>query len=361
MEFRRIFILCTYNCNLHCSYCYEHNKIARSLNVHRLQENLRKEFNLNFDGFILTFHGGEPFLSFNELKEICEWIWDEYPEKNIKCTVTTNGTILTDTIKNWLIVNRRRFHVGLSLDGYPETHNQQRGNSFDMIDINFFRQLHRPSAKMTVSPESVQKMFDNFLFVNGLGFDISITPALEIEWSHEALIEYGRQLKMLADHQLTHIDFPLLSIFHYQLDKFSDKHPTSRWNCGVGYYEVAYDIDGNQRLCHAFVSDFKTNSENNDGIVSLILNSSASVEMTECIDCPLFKACSPCVGLNFVNRNSISSIHQSFCSLTKIGMKITAYLYASALANGKKYIWLKDLDDIRIGMFCQGIKHVINV
>lgn len=361
MEIRRIFIMCTYNCNLHCSYCYEPTKFKRNINVDKLKLALKDEFKLKFDGFILTFHGGEPFLAFDAIKNICEWVWSEYPDKNIKCAVTTNGTVLSDSIKSWLSNNLTRFHVGLSIDGKPETHNRHRDNSFHNIDFDFFRTLHKPSAKMTVHPESVNQMFENFLYVQQMGFDVSISPAMETEWSQEALSHYGIQLKLLADYQLSHTDNDLLSIFHYRLEKFSEIHPGSRWNCGTGYYEVAYDINGCQRLCHAFISDFKSKWRNMDKIVSVIRNSSASVELTECKGCTLLRACSPCIGLNYMNRGSISSVYPSFCLLTKIGMRITAYLYANALIHANQYVWLRDLDSTKKAMICQGIKHVLKI
>lgn len=353
--------MCTYNCNLHCSYCYEPTKLKRNINIEKLKASLKKEFDLKFDGFILTFHGGEPFLAFNTLKDICEWVWAEYPDKNIKCAVTTNGTVLSGYIKNWLLDNRMRFHVGLSIDGRPETHNRNRDNSFGNIDFEFFRKLYVPSAKMTVSPTSVAQMFDNFLFIKQMGFEASPTPAMETEWTQGSLIQYGKQLKLLADYQLVNPDKDLLSIFSYRLEKFSKLHSGSRWNCGVGYYEVAYDIDGSHRICHAFVSDFKSKRQDIDKIEFMIKNSSAATELNECRGCHLQKACSPCIGLNYINRGCVYRLHPSFCSLTKIGMEITAYLYATALVEPKRYVWLRNSDDTEIAMICQGIKHVLKI
>lgn len=351
----------TYNCNLHCSYCYEPTKLKRNINVNKLKTALKKEFELNFDGFILTFHGGEPFLAFNEIKDICEWVWTEYPNKNIKCAVTTNGTVLSPSIKCWLLDNRLRFHVGLSIDGKPEIHNRNRDNSFDSIDFDFFRKLYAPSAKMTVSPESAAGMFDNFLFLKQMGFEVSPSPAMETEWTQESLIQYGRQLKLLADYQLANPDNNLLSVFSYKLEKFSKLHPVSRWNCGAGHYEVAYDINGSRRLCHAFISDFKAERPDIDKIEFTIKNSSAAQELTECRNCHLQKACSPCMGLNYVNRGSISRLHPSYCALAEIGMEITAYLYATALAEPGRYAWLRNLDNTETAMICHGIKHVLKI
>lgn len=351
----------TYNCNLHCSYCYEPVKLRRTINVERLKENLANEFaNGKFDGFALTFHGGEPFLAFDEIKEICEWAWSTYPDLKLRCKVATNGTVLTDRIREWLTANRHRFSVGLSLDGNEATHNRNRCDSFKLIDIPFFRSLGTATVKMTVSPEAAPALFDNFLYLEGLGFATSPTPAQEVEWNPDCLEAYRRQIKLLADWQLANPERELLTVFKIKLDKFSNRSGESRWNCGAGYYEIAYDIDGNRRLCHAFVSNFA--SQGDDGKVEAVLReSTAGKELAACSDCRLKRACAPCVGLNYVRRGAMDAVHPSFCALVKIGMESTAYLYAWAMTEPERYCWTRKLSPMRLGMISQGIKHVFGI
>lgn len=86
----------------------------------------------------ILFHGGEPFIAFQRIKDICEWLWaQEWPTKYI-CYATTNGTLIHNEVKEWLMKNKERFIVGLSLDGTREMHNRNRSNSYDKIDIPFF-------------------------------------------------------------------------------------------------------------------------------------------------------------------------------------------------------------------------------
>lgn len=40
-------------------------------------------------------------------------------------------------MKEWFREHKDTFVLGLSLDGLPETHNHNRSNSYDKIDIDF--------------------------------------------------------------------------------------------------------------------------------------------------------------------------------------------------------------------------------
>lgn len=110
-------------CNLNCVYCYEHKKGTAIMPMNIAQEGIRSTFERairdNIEYVEILFHGGEPFLAFERIKEICDWIWtQEWPVKYI-CYATTNGTLIHGEIRNWLLENKDRFILGLSLDGTP--------------------------------------------------------------------------------------------------------------------------------------------------------------------------------------------------------------------------------------------------
>ena len=99
---RRIFIFVTTDCNLRCRYCYEHNKRAGTANVEKIKVALVKEFGLvEYKSIQLSFLGGEPFIEFNKIKDISEWVWANFPDRQIGIDVSTNGTILNIVPKEW--------------------------------------------------------------------------------------------------------------------------------------------------------------------------------------------------------------------------------------------------------------------
>lgn len=84
-----------------------------------------------------VFSGGEPFLS-----SICKEVMKKILLKNPNCTiaVNTNGTVLTDEIKDLLKMGR--FHLNISIDSiHKETYEKIRvGASFDtlMKNVEYF-------------------------------------------------------------------------------------------------------------------------------------------------------------------------------------------------------------------------------
>lgn len=115
----RYFLELTYRCNLNCPYCYvgeERNK----------QELTTEEWEKVIDQIpfygIITLVGGEPLLrnDFNELLEYsCKKTWG-------KVHIVSNG-ILLDSDKIQSIKKSKPVLLSVSLDGYGENHDRNRG------------------------------------------------------------------------------------------------------------------------------------------------------------------------------------------------------------------------------------------
>ena len=121
-----------HDCNLRCQYCFagtgdfggkrelmsaETGKKAIDFAI----AGSRKRHNLEIDLF-----GGEPLVNFGVVQEIIRYARKREIEvnKNIKLTLTTNGTLLNDEIIQFL--NENRVMVVLSLDGGKEMHDAMR-------------------------------------------------------------------------------------------------------------------------------------------------------------------------------------------------------------------------------------------
>ena len=131
---RNIYITTNVSCNLRCIYCYEDKSSTEIFDINKTKEKLIQLLSVKTDGVtIVNFHGGEPFLVFDQIRELCEWMWtQEVPEKYV-FFATTNGTKVHGHIQEWLTKNKDRFIAGLSLDGNREMQNTNRSNSFDQI------------------------------------------------------------------------------------------------------------------------------------------------------------------------------------------------------------------------------------
>ena len=78
----KICIATNSSCNLNCIYCYEKNKnslefdVDEAFNVIDEQLKVKTQF-----GTKIKLHGGEPFMVFQKIKQLCERLWaNQYPE-----------------------------------------------------------------------------------------------------------------------------------------------------------------------------------------------------------------------------------------------------------------------------------------
>ena len=96
---------------------------------------------------MLAFYGGEPLLNLMLIKQSVEYIKEKAFGKNIKFAITTNGTLLTHEIVDFLVENN--FQLAISLDGPESVHDQHRKfansdkGSFRILKENYLSILNR--------------------------------------------------------------------------------------------------------------------------------------------------------------------------------------------------------------------------
>ena len=212
---KQIHIITTTRCNLRCSYCYEENKCGGDADIEKLKQALSVDLKTSGSdvNYLVSFHGGEPFLAFNVVEDICNWLWNEFSEYNILINISTNGTILTPRIKDWIRKNYKRAVVVLSLDGLPIVHDRNRDNSFSKIDIDFYREVYKmPFAKMTVPADAILFMAEGFEYLYNLGFNTSMTIAAEDEYSDEDIRIMTDQLVRIVEFYKRHKNIPVTKL-----------------------------------------------------------------------------------------------------------------------------------------------------
>ena len=117
----------TWKCNIACDYCYTNSsptatgEMSVEVATKAIQEMLEVPKYSEID---LAFHGGEPFLRFNEMVEIVEQAKSLKPSKRIKYSVQTNATVLNH--KHAKFIKENDIQVGVSLDGYGALHDIHR-------------------------------------------------------------------------------------------------------------------------------------------------------------------------------------------------------------------------------------------
>jgi len=138
----------TQQCNLRCEYC----TYSGIYSGHRMHSNLNMSFETakkaidfllersnELAEVILAFYGGEPLLDFDLIKRCVEYAKSQIEGKSLRFMMTTNGTLLTDSVVDFLVDND--FSLVISMDGSKEEHDRSRkfpngGGTFDIIIKN---------------------------------------------------------------------------------------------------------------------------------------------------------------------------------------------------------------------------------
>ena len=356
----------TNSCNLRCSYCYEVGKNIATVNVEAIKKALTDEFlSRDFKHYTISFHGGEPFMAFYSIKQICEWIWSNFNDLDISINATTNGTILNHTIKEWLITNKSKFKIILSIDGRAETHNQNRDNSFEKIDLNFILSLYddRPSAKMTVTSKNLRNLYDNFIYLYKLGFMPDFAIASGVDWNIKNDIPiFEEQMLNIISFYIKNPQIEIGSIFNIPLHKYSPLFKTNGCGyCGTGQTTIAYDTEGHKFPCHTFITDLSKpyNKKEISNIFLKLKNIEKVFQESNCHTCKFSISCSPCFGINYTKRGDFYNLDNDKCAFMKSTIIAAAKLYAIALSHPEDYIWLKNRTSKEIKHLALGIKQLL--
>ncbi len=141
----------TQQCNLRCEYCtysgiYNNNRThsnqRMSIETAKKAIEFFLERNTELSDAVIGFYGGEPLLEFDLIKQCVEHAKSQVEGKRIRFNMTTNGTMLNDSIVDYIVEND--FALAISLDGSKKEHDINRKflngeGSFDIIINNIER------------------------------------------------------------------------------------------------------------------------------------------------------------------------------------------------------------------------------
>ena len=329
-----IMLILTHSCNLKCAYCYEHQKrdASKVMKPEMAKKIIEEEITSSLGGYtrvVIHLMGGEPFLRFGVIKEICEWSDNKKWPIEVVLSATTNGTLLNDH-REWLQEHSHTFKVVLSADGNKAMQDKNRCNSYASIDFEFYTSIWPDGkVKMTISPDTVRDVAKGVISLHEKGIkriegNLALGP--ELKWEYKHLREYRNELRKLVMHYLEHPELSPASMVNVNICRILYGGPwKKRCSCGVGL--VCYDVDGTPYPCHLF-SPVTLNEE------QLRLLQSSNIEFSDtelfadakCEKCAIRKCCSRCYGMNFIYSGSVSSAPPIFCSASQIEFFATCSL-----------------------------------
>lgn len=117
----------TLSCNFACPYCYEH-ELPQTLMKGETQDRLIEFINRNSEGkkgLVLNWHGGEPLLAFEAIKQIYDKIEKRSLLKITHSSMVSNGYLL-DEEKCRYLAERKLDYLQITIDGNKEVHDKLR-------------------------------------------------------------------------------------------------------------------------------------------------------------------------------------------------------------------------------------------
>lgn len=324
-KYRKIVLILTQSCNLDCIYCYENHKSTRSLSFDMITTIIDNEINNIDKDSLLTieFFGGEPFIRFDIIKKVVEYVEQKYDFSHLKFATTTNGTLLTPYIKSWLANRTDIFECSLSLDGTPKMHDANRPyingkGSFNDIDTEFFISTYnKPRAKMTVSKKTLSSLFEGVKYLHNLGFQPVVDLAsLPNYWNKSDISTFENQLNLLVSFYSENCQFDVCRMLDYDLRRVFISKETPFKYCGAGKNMITFDVDGNWYPCMA-LAPVSQGSEAEIFKNEDFTHFNLACDNT-CKQCPLLRLCRNCYAANFNQTGNIELQTHVQCYLNRL-------------------------------------------
>ncbi len=165
-----LIVILNLDCNFDCPYCYEGDRkgpyYMSATTEDQLIGFIKERFTDEKTSLLVDFHGGEPLLSFGQIKTISQELqsFTERRGRDYGFTLTTNGSLFVRPVAETL-VPLGLGSVKITLDGPAEIHNESRpfksgAGSFDTIIKNLKQTWDL--AKISIGGNYTQENHERF-------------------------------------------------------------------------------------------------------------------------------------------------------------------------------------------------------
>lgn len=331
-----IILLVAQDCNLRCSYCYAdegkyHDCGRMSVETAKRAVDFLIEKSKE-EKIGICFFGGEPLLNFKLIKEVVSYCREREKEvnKTFGFSMTTNGTLLNDEIKEYIKENK--IGVQISIDGDKETHDTNRYfagkvGSFDTVfeKTKSLRDENLLAARGTVT----SKQFDllhTYDFLKSMGFSrVVLSPAFNLlkDEDYDKLADeyiklyrdFEKRLKDKKYDEVKNNHLVMEALFHIHN---SQKRKTA---CGAGKNMYAIDINGDIYPCQRFVGvkqAFLGNVFEDDYNQEEFANKTKVNNFSKCDKCWIRNICvGGCVHTNLSLTEDMNEPYEKFCEFKR--------------------------------------------
>jgi uncharacterized protein len=331
----------TNDCVLTCNYCYRGKK-----NKHKLSwETGTKAIDFlikhsqNQKRIFISFMGGEPLLEFELIRRLVLYAKKKAMYYGIKIyfKLVTNCVLINNDMIRFFCQHK----IGLctSIDGCPESQDKHRhfpnGNGTSAIIEPKIKKILKfipdAIAYMTISNDTVNKWFENILYLLNLGYtNLLMLPIPESNWT---------------ERQFEHMQCELRKISNFYIDRFRAGSPLSieglfdaglqsivkpsrqrKHYCGAGKDKLLVATDGTLYPCTGFgrIIDANSRKQWNLGSIFKGINQEkrkifvnldcTSQTKADCENCLAVHSCSiSCMAMNWTYCYDIFKPHPNYC------------------------------------------------
>lgn len=347
-----ILLKLTGSCNIECSYCYDYDskRFTAQQTLASVKATLAPLLEAK-QPLSVAFHGGEPLLKFNLMRDIVEWLKPH--TDHVGFSVQTNATRFTGEILDFFEEND--FSVGISLDGLSNEANAHRITPRGISPLEGTLQLMRdhpdfvrrrcgflavasrtsvaglPAYAKWLQDHGVKGLSITFLDLAGRGKDL----ASELLSPEEAVELYSILISMIRTGEIATLGLRNLIARMHNLFMLQSRDMCYRGPCGAASDFLVLDAEGGHRTCDCVYDPYFELERNHSNEVTsnLPTQRSAIIDRHEwlreasptCSSCSLFGLCGgTCVAKAIVQTGTDRSVDPVECALSQ-------YLYPELL------------------------------
>jgi len=178
-------LILTSQCNMRCSYCYQHAQGVRNMSWRTLRASLDFALRSSNPRLNLLFYGGEPLLRFAQIRRAVAHAASRTSDrKRFRYELVTNGLLLSPDKADFLEENN--FTVLLSFDG-PGSQAARGAGTFERLESLVERlKVRNPrlfndllTVVVTVTPRTIQYLASSVDYFIGNGIPrIAVAAAI---------------------------------------------------------------------------------------------------------------------------------------------------------------------------------------
>lgn len=361
-------LMVTHACNLNCTYCFEKYKSGNKMTFDIATQILEKEFQ-NYKGDIkserlaIELFGGEPLTNFPLIQQIYEWTKKQKLPFNYIFQITTNGTLLTPTIKEWLKERKDDFRLVMSVDGTEAMQQKNRGCNLADLPISFIKEVWPNSYfKLTLSSDTLPNYSEGIISLYEKGYKIASSLAEGQVWKENDDVIYKSELEKLAEYYLTHPEKELEHPFNFLFKEYTDQRINDKLphkNCGCGTTIAMYDTDGKLYPCHLFLPMVHGKNSVLEDIKDVDFSNPSVLVDGSCLSCPILKICKTCYGYNYSQRGNITHRDKDMCKLRLVEAQVISTFQIKYFTSLKRELTDYELLMLKTALACY--KHIKDI